>query len=346
VAKPKGPHDAFVKYTFSNLENAAAMLRSALPQGLSQRIDWQSLRLESGSHVDHLLSDTHTDLLFSTSIAGRKALFYVLFEHQSTSDALMPFRLLKYIVRVLDWHLENAKAIGHPELPLPVVVPVVLHHSERGWKAPTEVAALFDPFLADDPELSRLLPRLSFVLDDISHLSDEELGERALGAAVALALWALRDSRQPERLFASLPHFAHLIANLLDAPSGRDAVLVLFRYLSLVTEVPPSTFFEQVQLHAPETKETLMTVAEQLEAKGRAEGEAKGRAEGEAKGRAEGEAKAKAGAILAVLEARQKVVTAEQRAKVEGCSDLAVLDRCLRKAATLNDTGELFEQPE
>ena len=33
VAKPKGPHDAFVKYTFSNLENAAAMLRSALPQG-------------------------------------------------------------------------------------------------------------------------------------------------------------------------------------------------------------------------------------------------------------------------------------------------------------------------
>jgi predicted transposase YdaD len=228
VAKPKGPHDAFVKYTFSNLENAAATLRSVLPQGLSQRIDWQSLRLESGSHVDHLLSDTHTDLLFSTSIAGRRALLYVLFEHQSTSDALMPFRLLKYIVRVLDWHLENAKAIGHTELPLPLIVPVVLHHSKGGWK------------------------------------------------------------------------------------------------------VPPSTFFEQVQLHAPEATETLMTIAEQLQAKGRAEGRAE----------------AKVSAILAVLEARQKAVTAEQRARIEACSDLGVLDRWLRKAATLTDTGELFELPE
>jgi hypothetical protein len=205
-------------------------------------------------------------------------------------------------------------------------VPVVLHHSEKGWTAPKELAALFDPVLAEDPELSTLVPRLSFVLDDISHLSDEELSERALGAAVTLALWALRDSRQPDRLFASLPHFARLIVDLLGAPSGPDAVLALFRYLSVVTEVPPSTFFEQVELHAPEAKETLMTIAEQLEAKGRAE--------------------AKASAILAVLEARQKVLTVEQRAKVEACRDPAVLDRWLRRAATLGEVRELFEQTE
>ena len=338
MAKPKGPHDAFVKYTFSNLENAGMILRSALPQALSQRIDWQSLNLESGSHVDHLLSDTHTDLLFSTSISGRRALLYVLFEHQSTSDALMPFRLLKYIVRVLDWHVENAKTLGRPKLPLPLVIPVVLHHSEKGWTAPAELASLFDPVLANDPELSALVPRMSFVLDDISHLSDEELSQRALGAAVTLGLWALRDSRQPKRLFASLPHFAGLITDLLQAPSGRDALVALIRYLCFVPEVPRSALYEQIQLHAPEATETLMTIAEQLQAIGRAEGEAKGRAEGEAK--------AKAGAILAVLEARQKVVTAEQRAKVESCSDPGVLDRWLRRAATLNDTGELFEQPE
>jgi hypothetical protein len=77
-----------------------------------------------------------------------------------------------------------------------------------------------------------------------------------------------------------------------------------------------------------------MTIAEQLQAKGRAEGEAKGRAE------------AKVSAILAVLEARQKALTAEQQARIEACSDLGVLDRWLRRAATLNDTGELFEQPE
>jgi predicted transposase YdaD len=326
VTEPKSPHDAFVKYTFSNLENAAVTLRSVLPEGLSRRVDWQSLRLESGSHIDHLLSDTHTDLLFSTSIAGRGALLYVLFEHQSTPDALMPLRLLKYIVRVLEWHVDNAKALGQPKLPLPLVVPVVLHHSDDGWTSPTELAALFDPVLVNDPELSALVPRLSFVLDDISHLSDDELSERALGAAVTLGLWALRDSRQPERLLASLPHFAGLIADLLRAPSGRDAVLALFRYLYVVTEVPPATFYDQVQTYAPEAKETLMTIAEQLQAKGRVE--------------------AKASAVLAVLEARQKATTAEQRAKIESCTDVAQLDRWLRRAATLNDTRELFDQPE
>lgn len=334
MAEPKSPHDAFVKYTFSNLENATIALRSVLPEGLSRRVNWHSLRLESGSHVDQLLSGSHTDLLFSTTIADRPALLYVLFEHQSTPDDLMPLRLLRYIVRVLDWHVDNAKALDQPKLPLPLVVPIVLHHSEKGWTAPRELEALFDPALASDPELAALVPRLSFILDDISLLSDDELSKRALGAAVTLGLWALRDSRQPERLLASLPHFAGLIAELLRAPSGRDAVLALFRYLYAVAEVPPSTFYDQVQTYAHEAKETLMTIAEQLQAKGRAEGETKGRVE------------AKAADILAVLEARQKAVTAEQRARVEGCTDLAQLDRWLRQAATLNDTRELFEQPE
>jgi hypothetical protein len=199
VTEPKSHHDAFVKYTFSNLENAAVTLRSVLPEALAQRVDWHSLRLESGSHVDVLMSGTHTDLLFSTTVAGRDALLYVLFEHQSTRDALMPLRLLKYIVRVLDWHVDNAKTLGQPKLPLPLVVPIVLHHSEEGWTSPTELEALFDPVLVAEPSLARLVPRLGFVLDDISHLTYDELSQRALGAAVTLGLWALRDSRQPER---------------------------------------------------------------------------------------------------------------------------------------------------
>jgi hypothetical protein len=32
----------------------------------------------------------------------------------------------------------------------------------------------------------------------------------------------------------------------------------------LAAEVPPSTLYEQIQLHAPEATETLMTAAEQL----------------------------------------------------------------------------------
>jgi predicted transposase/invertase (TIGR01784 family) len=77
------------------------------------------------------------------------------------------------------------------------------------------------------------------------------------------------------------------------------------------------------------------------EARGRAEGEARGRAEGEARGRAEGEARGRAAAILAVLAARQLTVSKEQHARISECTDLAVLDQWLLRAATVSDASQL-----
>ena len=46
-------------------------------------------------------SGRHTDLLFSVAWrGGGEALVYLLFEHQSTSDGLMAFRILRYLVRI------------------------------------------------------------------------------------------------------------------------------------------------------------------------------------------------------------------------------------------------------
>jgi hypothetical protein len=43
---------------------------------------------------------------------------------------------------------------------------------------------------------------------------------------------------------------------------------------------------------------------------------------------------------------RQKVLTAEQRAKVENCSNLERRDRWLRRAAALDDGREPFDERE
>lgn len=325
-AEPKKTHDSLFKHVFSSTEHAAAILRTILPQALAKQIDWASMQLCSGSHVDTLLADSHSDLLFSARVSGKPALLYLLFEHQSRPDELMPLRLLKYVVRVLDWHVKEADSRGEPRLPLPLVVPIVLHHSDRGWTAATRLEQLFDPAQAEDSELGAFVPHLSFVLDDISHLSDEALRERALGMLPTLALWVLRDGRNPERLLASLAHWAGLMGELWRAPSGQDALTAIFRYLSIVADLSADALYTVIETQAPDVKEVLMTLAEQWEAKGLT--------------------KAKAADILAVLEARQKVVTAEQQAKIETCKDLALLDRWLRKAVTLIDTRELFDQPE
>jgi hypothetical protein len=82
------------------------------------------------------------------------------------------------------------------------------------------------------------------------------------------------------------------------------------------------------------------------EAKGKAEGEAKGKAEGEAKGKAEGEAKGKAEgkaeALLKILTQRGLSLTAEQRRRIAGCADLAVLERWLDRALSVRSATDLL----
>ena len=97
-----GPHDALFRHVFSRTENAAGELRAVLPAALSARIDWASLRLVDGRFVDPELADRLTDLLFAANIAGREAFVYLLLEHQSTIDLLMPLRLLRYLLRIWD----------------------------------------------------------------------------------------------------------------------------------------------------------------------------------------------------------------------------------------------------
>jgi hypothetical protein len=60
------------------------------------------------------------------------------------------------------------------------------------------------------------------------------------------------------------------------------------------------------------------------------------------KGVEKGVAQARAQAVIAVLEERGIAVSDEQRARIMACSDLAMLDRWLRKAATAARADEIF----
>jgi hypothetical protein len=56
-----------------------------------------------------------------------------------------------------------------------------------------------------------------------------------------------------------------------------------------------------------------------------------------------GRAESKAAAVLAVLESRDLTISNSQRDRIESCSDLATLDRWIRRAAVVTSAEELFE---
>jgi len=283
MTEPKQPHDALFKKTFSVVEHAAAELRAVLPKELVTRADFSTLTLRGGSYIDEALSGSQSDLLFSVQVSGKSALLYVLFEHQSSPDKLIPLRLLSYVVRILMRHVDEAKASGDT-LPLPVVIPVVLHHGDARWSTASRIEELFDRQLIEAAGLSELVPRLGFVFDDLSLVSDDELESRALGLIPALTLWLFRDARSPTRLARSSSRWLGAMAELWRAPNGLEALRTIFRYIAVVADESVATSIIQAMNAAqPDMKDDLMrTLAEKWEAQGEARGEARGRAEGKA----------------------------------------------------------------
>src|SRR5690242_15709636 len=64
--------------------------------------------------------ESHTDVVYKTrTIRGEECYIILLFEHQSTPEPMMPFRLFKYKMLLMDQYLKQ----GNEKLPL--VLPAV-----------------------------------------------------------------------------------------------------------------------------------------------------------------------------------------------------------------------------
>ena len=100
------PHDQFFKRMFSETSRARDLLETYLPVDISSAMDWQTLQFHSSEYIDPELTGLHSDLLYSVQLHGEDAYIYTLIEHQSKSDPLMAFRLLKYMVAIWQRHLD------------------------------------------------------------------------------------------------------------------------------------------------------------------------------------------------------------------------------------------------
>jgi len=184
---PTSPHDALFKETFGQADIARSELELVLPTEVQSHFDLATLAVRPGSFVDEELQQVHSDLLYAVATKdGGEGLVYILFEHQSSQDPTMAFRLLRYMVRVWERWLRD-----HPESKtLPIVLPVLLHHGDGRWRTAPDFASMLDagPELLD--AVRPFQPMFRFVLDDLASLSLETLASRALHALGHLVQFA------------------------------------------------------------------------------------------------------------------------------------------------------------
>lgn len=256
-------HDRLFRRTFENVENAAVELRYLLPPSIAEHIEWGSLTVESGA-LRGQGKRLECDVLYSAQLSGKRTLLYLLLEHQSSVDALMPFRMITYVLNILERELSQSSGA----LPLPVVIPAVIHHSETGWTSATEMHSLFDPDVMAIPGVSELVPQIKFLLDDVSHATNDELLSRA-GAPreriVSLALWALRDGRSRARFLQNFDTWLETIGALWQLENAPHLLENVFWYITLAESgLTHQDLHEAARRASLPAEEAIMSIAEEL----------------------------------------------------------------------------------
>ncbi|MGH8964171.1 MAG: Rpn family recombination-promoting nuclease/putative transposase, partial [Actinomycetes bacterium] len=267
-------HDGLFRLVFGQPVHAASMLRAVLPAALTARLDLDRLRTVNGSFVNTELRWRHTDVLHSTYLDGHPALVYVLIEHQSTPDPLMPWRMLRYLVRIWERYLgEHPKAVR-----LPLVIPVVVHEGGRAWPAPVELSELIDVDPVTAAAAAEFVPRFRFLLEDLAGTDPAELraelSARPLTPIAMVSLYVLQSAPRSADVAEELEQVLDTLHAVLRSPGGTEALRAMLTYIHGVSETPSERLRQVMARLGPEAEEVYVTTADTLRAEGRAEGRA------------------------------------------------------------------------
>ena len=194
---------------------------------------------------------------------------YLLFEHQSSPDPWMRFRLLKYCCRI--WETDRRHDPESSELR--PIVPVVFYQGPRGWTYSTEFADLF-------PEAIRSwqwVPRFKHELLDQTALEPEAVAGGVKGRITHLLMMAAFN----RHVEAALQLTAQLVLSL-HAGGNSNEFRQFFVYLMATQDREViERFRERLQRRGLEQGGEIMTYAQELLAEGEAKGEVKGRIKGQ-----------------------------------------------------------------
>ena len=282
------PHDRLFRKVFSEPAEAAGLLRAYVPSWLVDTLDWSGLTLMPASYVDDELRASESDLLFAVDWRPgaaepgdlrRSLRLYLLFEHQSSPDRLMRFRLLKYCCGIWDDFLRSAEAKETPDLP--PIVPLVFYQGESRWHHATEFSELF----AEPVRRWPWTPQFKHLLVDQSQTDVGAVPGETLGRAAQLALMAAARHQVRE----ALERTVQIMGELDRAGQGERFRAVVFYVLHTQDKETLREFFAALRREVPGPGGDMMTYAEELIREGRQEGELKGRQEGMLKGRQEGQ---------------------------------------------------------
>jgi len=246
------PHDAFWKANLNDPKKAKQLIETHLSKEIVKHADFATLEAKPTEFIQHNLRSMVSDVLYSVKIKGKPAYIYFLWEHMSTAEELMAFRMLLYVAEIMKWHL----AQGNDKLPL--VIPCVIYH---GNQSPYPYSAsIFDCF--EDIELAKQHAFQSFELIDLTTTNDAEFAKLDPDLLFEYMLKHSRDNlvERLMQLLSAHPEQAHYFLN-----AGKNLLNQVFFYIESRKDIDQQAIDQLIKAIDQSTHGEFMTYLERLE---------------------------------------------------------------------------------
>ena len=246
------PHDRYIRSMMTHPKVIQEFFETNLPSKIKDAIDFRSIELQKESFIDDKLRLKIADLLYTVKFEGKPGYLYVLLEHASKPDRLLPFRMLKYMVAIMDHHLTKTETKE-----LPVIYPLILYTGNRPFSHSLD---LFDLFGAQKPLIKDILKN-PYHLIDLTQASDEDLKKYLWFGTVALTAKHIYD----KDIFPSLEDILKML-KIIEERGENGYIYTVISYIVEAGEVSDKQKFMKAITTGLESinKEKIMTIVEQL----------------------------------------------------------------------------------
>ena len=260
--KTTNSHDKYFKEVFSKKEEATAFLKGSLPKELVRNINFDSLVPLKDSYVDEELKESFSDLVFTCKYKGKKEIkIALLFEHKSKPEQYPHFQLLKYLIKLWEADLKQKQS------PVPVI-PIIFYHGKEKWNK----KKFAEYFKGIDEQLLPFLPSFDYHLEDLSQYTDEQIVKRYNEIKTRTALLLMKNIFN-EQLLRNKVRVIFVESNkIVNKETGEKFFTATFYYLFSNVEKGYKEITKEIETITTKGGDMAMTIAMQLEEKGRKKG--------------------------------------------------------------------------
>lgn len=240
----------------SNIRVAREFFLQHLPVFIQEKIDFDSLAFQKESFIDEEFKTSVADVVYAANFKGEKGYLYTLVEHQSTVDCWMSFRLMRYMLHIMEFHHRQ-----YPDESLPVIYPIVFYNGTAKYTGSMDFFDLF----GKHKQLVKNIFNQPFQLVDVRKIDDDELRQYQW---VGILEFVFKHRRA--RNFLVFAEQVMIWLHQLESREGFDYAGIVIKYIinGLEGENVEILVAAAQQHLSKELGEETMTFADQLREQG------------------------------------------------------------------------------